>query len=62
MLALAIVWITGWLFASIIGTWAYFAGKSEEGVIPFVNVEPETYEFLREQRKAKLRTQLSSRS
>ena len=29
MLTLAAVVIVGWLAASTIGTWAYFAGKSE---------------------------------
>ena len=29
MLALSAVVIVGWLIASTIGTWAYFAGKSE---------------------------------
>ena len=29
MLALSVVVIGGWLIASTIGTWAYFAGKSE---------------------------------
>jgi hypothetical protein len=61
MLALAIVLIGGWLLASGIGTWAYFVGKSEEQITPFINVESKTYEFLREQRKAKLKSQPSSR-
>ena len=30
MLTLAAVIILGWLLASTIGTWAYFAGKPEE--------------------------------
>jgi hypothetical protein len=29
MLTVAAVLILGWLLASIIGTWAYFAGKPE---------------------------------
>ncbi len=30
MLTVAAVIILGWLLASTIGTWAYFAGKSDE--------------------------------
>jgi hypothetical protein len=30
MLTVAAVFILGWLLASTIGTWAYFAGKSNE--------------------------------
>ena len=30
MLTLAVVSILGWLLASTIGTWAYFAGKPEQ--------------------------------
>ncbi|HEY9665384.1 MAG TPA: hypothetical protein V6C91_01205 [Coleofasciculaceae cyanobacterium] len=61
MLALVIVLIGGWLLASGIGTWAYFAGKSEENVTPFENIQPETYTFLRQQRQAKLKLQPSAR-
>ncbi len=30
MLTVAAVFILGWLLASTIGTWAYFAGKSNK--------------------------------
>lgn len=30
MLTVAAVFILGWLLASTIGTWAYFAGRSDE--------------------------------
>lgn len=32
MLTLSVVIILGWLSASIIGTWAYFAGNPESGL------------------------------
>lgn len=32
MLTLSAVIILGWLLASMIGTWAYFAGKPDSGL------------------------------
>ncbi len=57
MLALVIVAISGWFLASVIGAWAYFSGKPEENFVPFANLKPDTYQFLREQRQAKLKSQ-----
>jgi uncharacterized membrane protein YraQ (UPF0718 family) len=63
MLALVIVVICGWFLASLIGTWAYFVADSENSensenkILPFANVKKETYQFLREQRAAKLKSQ-----
>lgn len=56
MLALVIVLVSGWFLASAIGTWAYFIGQSEANIVPFENLQSETYQFLREQRALKLKT------
>lgn len=55
MLALVIVLVAGWFLASAIGTWAYFVGQSEANIVPFQNLQTETYQFLREQRALKLK-------
>lgn len=55
MLALLIVLVSGWFLASAIGTWAYFVGQSEANIVPFENLQSETYQFLREQRALKLK-------
>lgn len=57
MLALVIVVISGWFLASLIGTWAYFIAELETEIKPFANFKKETYQFLREQRTAKLKSQ-----
>lgn len=62
MVALVIVLVSGWLLASIIGTWAYFAAKVEDNIVPFANVQNETYNFLSEQRQAKLKSQARIRT
>jgi len=54
MLAVALVLIAGWLFASIIGTWAYFAGSPETEISPFKNYQKQVYQTLKQERLARL--------
>lgn len=55
MLTLIIVLVSGWFLAAAIGSWACFAGKTEENLVPFENLKTETYKALREQRALKLK-------
>lgn len=61
MVAVAIVLIGGWLLASVIGSWAYFAGRPEAEISPFHNYQKQIYQRLYQQRQARLRA-TSSRS
>jgi hypothetical protein len=55
MLTLIIVLVSGWFLAAAIGSWAIFSANSEENIVPFENLKPETYKKLREQRALKLK-------
>jgi len=56
MLAVALVLITGWLLASTIGTWAYFAGSPETEISPFNNYQKQIYQEIKQQRLAHSQT------
>lgn len=56
MLAVALVLITGWLLASTIGTWAYFAGSPETEISPFNNYQKQLYQKIQKQRLANSQT------
>jgi hypothetical protein len=59
MFAVAFVFIAGWLLASIIGSWAYFAGSPETKISAFNDDQKQVYQTLKQEREAYLKANRS---